>query len=138
MVKYRYALGIFALLFILSTASVMAQEEDGSQYYVKSLVITQVALGSNGYKVTYLNGRGRLHNVYLPLEWFGGSAGKGERIDTWASSAPFMQVYYLDGSFSHVRLFLIPSFDHVTWTAMDSEDDTESNFSSEDIVLDFN
>ncbi len=138
----RKALGLLfaaiAIILVFGAIPLTAQEaeDDGSVYYVKSLVIEQVALGDYGYRVTYRNGRGNLHYAYIPHDWFTVAGGKGEQINTWNQAAPFMQVYYRDGAFSHVRLFLIPTYDHITWTVLSSEDDTEANFSAD--VLDIN
>ncbi len=128
-------------LLIASIAPLSAQNnaDDGtSAYYVRNMVISQVALGDFGYRVTYRNGRGRLHYAYIPHDWFRSAAGKAEQIDTWTKAAPFMQVYYRDGAFSHVRLFLIPTYDHVSWTVLNDEEDTEANFASEELVINYN
>ncbi len=138
MVKHRLIPGIFALVFTLSTTLLVAQEDKGSVYYVKSLVITQVAMGTNGYKVTYQNSRGKLYNTYIPHQWFVGTDRKAERINTLSPSAPYMDVYYRDGAFSHVRLFLISTSDHATWIGIDSDEDLSSNFSAEDLVVNYN
>jgi hypothetical protein len=95
------ASAVFLLVIAAFPLTAQQTNEDGtSVYYVKSLVITQVALGDYGYRVTYLNGRGKLHYAYIPHSWFSAAAGKGEQIETWNHAAPFMQVYYRDGAFS--------------------------------------
>lgn len=141
MYRKQLILLAFCVLLVAGVATISAQEAGAngrSTYFVKSLVITQVAMGDNGYRVTYRNGAGQLHYAYIPHDWFSETAGRGEQIRTWNKAAPYMDVYYQDGQFSHVRLFLIPTFDHVSWTVLSDQDDTEANFSSEELVINYN
>lgn len=129
------------LLLLVTSIPLAAQtvpQSDMSDYYVTSLVISQIAIGDYGYKVTYLNGRGKLHTAFIPHSWFQKAAGMGELIETWDSAAPFMQVYYKNGVFDHVRLFVIPTYNNVTWTVLTDDEDVESNFQAQDLVIDYN
>lgn len=141
MVNLGKTLGVAAFFLILITFPLTSQEvsaENSSVYYVKSLVINQIAIGDYGYRVTYLNGRGKLHDAYLPHEWFSAAAGKGEQIETWSKSAPYMEVFYEDGAFSHVRVFVIPTYDHISWTVLRDDDDVEANFAAETLEINYN
>lgn len=141
MVNLRKALGVAVFFLILATFPLTSQEvpeENSSVYYVKSLVINQIAIGDYGYRVTYLNGRGRLHDAYLPHEWFSAAAGQGEQIETWSKSAPYMEVYYENGAFSHVRIFVIPTYDHISWTVLRDDEDTEQNFAVDTLEINYN
>jgi hypothetical protein len=54
--------------------------------------------------------------TYLPMEWFTASAGKGEVVNLpQGPSWPSLSVYYKDGEFSYVKLYVHRSPSHQTW-----------------------
>jgi hypothetical protein len=112
---------VFSALFAAGLA-VFAQDnnnqnEEGKQgeIYYKNISLERIFPYRTGYVVQYRRGF-RLVNAYLPMEWFSNSAGKGEVIALpQGPSWPSMSVYYRDGEFSHVRLYVHRSPSHKTW-----------------------
>jgi hypothetical protein len=78
--------------------------------------------------------------AYIPMEWFVDSAGRGEIITlpkgkTW----PSMSVYYKEGEFSHVRLYVHRSPAHQTWGIIPQNVNIDSRFEDvETLDLKFN
>jgi hypothetical protein len=109
------ALVCFTLIGILPLAAQDNSGDDTDFYYV-SVHIEKVYPYRKGYAVSYRQGVNRLATVYLPEEWFHGTAAKGDLIylpsgQDW----PHLTVYYNNGEFSHVRLYLRKDRGHTTW-----------------------
>ena len=132
----KLALVLAALLF-LSGMSVSAQEAESS-YYSRTLYVLRVAPHNLGYRVVYQTEQGTPFATYLPIEWFSNAAGKAAIIYEWDDSAPYMMVYWKDGEFSHLRLFVPPTFDDPAWSVIPPSVDAESEFNVETLRLHFN
>ena len=92
------------------------QRESDSEYYYKNVSLEKVYPYRNGYVVMYRRGINGMEKAYLPMAWFTSSAGKGEIITLPAGKAwPSLSVYYKNGEFSHVRLYIHHSASHQTW-----------------------
>ena len=113
---------IFTVLFCLIFSAVtplFAQRispEKESEFYYVNVAVERIFPYRSGYVVLYRVGANRMARVYLPYEWFSEAAGRGEvvtlpRGNNW----PSMSVFYRDGEFSHVRLFIHWWKGHPTW-----------------------
>jgi len=103
--------------------------------YPVRLDVTRVYIHSQGYKVVYRKGESSFAEVFIPSTWFvpGGKAvlvrGKGPQY-------PYMFAYYKeDGSFSHLKLFVMQSFKDPSWGII--EGDPGDKFKVETIKLEF-
>ncbi|MDR0495283.1 MAG: hypothetical protein LBG95_06630 [Treponema sp.] len=110
---------IFAVFFVVA-AAVFAQnnnpqEKTEGEVYYKNISLEKIYPYRNGYVVQYRQGF-VLARTYLPMEWFISSAGKGEIITLSKGTGwPSLSVFYRDGEFSHVRLYVHHSPSHQTW-----------------------
>jgi hypothetical protein len=87
-----------------------------SEYYYVNVPLDKIYPYRRGYVVQYRKGVTEQARAYLPLEWFHDAAGKGEVIrlkpgTTW----PSLSVYYKNGEFSHVRLYVRREAGHESW-----------------------
>jgi hypothetical protein len=135
----------FAVLTVLLVAGspIFAQTDDrkkhDSEYYYKNVAIEKIYPYRNGYLIQYRRGLNRIEKAYLPLEWFTTSAGRGEIITlpkgkTW----PSLTVYYKNGEFSHVRLYVHHMASHETWGTIPQNVNIDSQFENiEDLRLKF-
>jgi hypothetical protein len=66
--------------------------------------------------VKYRKGGSQMGTTYLQREWFDDAAGRGELIylDSGAKW-PYLSVYYKEGEFSHVRIYLRRNRSHQSW-----------------------
>ncbi|GHU09101.1 hypothetical protein FACS1894151_06220 [Spirochaetia bacterium] len=114
------------ILFGLGIALIMAlpltaQEGNGSAspesaYYYQSVPIEKVYTYRKGYVVQYRKGAFGTARAYLPIEWFSGAGAKGEVIQLKSGSSwPYLTVFYKDGEFDHVRLYVRTERGHESW-----------------------
>ena len=136
---------IFAAVFIAVIAAgspVFAQSippDRESEYYYINITLDKIFPYRAGYVVEY--SRGILHNgrAYLPLEWFSAAASRGEIITLPRGPAwPSMSVYYKEGEFSHVRLYVHRWVSHQTWGTIPQSVNLDGHFDNlEDLALTF-
>ena len=109
---------IFAVIFSAGS-HLFAQtipEDRESEFYYLNISIERIWPYRAGYIVQYRRGFFQHGRAYLPLEWFTSTASKGEIIKLPPGNAwPYMSVYYLNGEFSHVRLYVHRWASHPTW-----------------------
>ena len=105
--------------FFFAVSPIFAQEtQNGNQsniYYV-NISIERIWPHKLGYVVQYRRDSFNTARVYLPLAWFSQAAGKGEILSLPRGEAwPSMTVFYQNGEFSHVRLYVHPWESHQSW-----------------------
>lgn len=138
--KTRQLLIVGSILFLVALA-VSAQTQEQSpgdvQIQVVSVYVQQVYPHPQGYKVIYTRSDLYPGEVYLPGRWFRVAGSKGEIIYTDHPSAPYMDVYYENGEFDHVRLFVQRNRSHPTWGDLPGNQDLSEQFSVETLDIDF-
>jgi len=132
---------VFAVLLIMGS-SVFAQDnrkDQQSEYYYKNISLEKIFPYRNGYIVQYRRGIKTIEKAYLPMVWFTNSASKGEIVTLPPGKAwPSMSVYYKDGKFSHVRLYVHHIPNHQTWGVIPQGVDIDSAFENvDDLQLKF-
>jgi hypothetical protein len=122
---------VFAALFFSGIAvfAVENGERSESEYYYVNITLEKVWPYRRGYIVQYRKGIGRIGRLYLPSEWFTDAASKGEIITLpRGQSWPTISVYYKNGEFSHVRLYVHPWASHPSWGNVQRNVNIDSNF----------
>jgi len=125
---------IVALFAVLMAAGspVFAQKEhteNDSDYYYKNISLERIFPYRNGYVVQYRRGINGLERAYLPMAWFTGSATKGEIVTLPPGNVwPSLSIYYKEGEFSHVRLYVHRLSDHPTWGTIPQNVNIDSRF----------
>jgi hypothetical protein len=125
---------IFLALVCLTLIGILplaAQDNSGSDadFYYVSVHIEKVYPYRKGYAVSYRQGVNRLATAYLPEEWFHGTAAKGDLIYLPSGKDwPHLTVYYNNGEFSHVRLYLRRDRGHTTWGNIPLNVDIDDRF----------
>ena len=134
----------FAVFIVLMVAGspVFAQEDKhkhDSEYYYKNVTLERIYPYDFGYVIQYRRGINRMELAYLPLEWFTNPAGKGEIVTLPRGQAwPSLTVYYKNGEFSHIRLYVHPMASHHTWGTVPQNANIKSRFENiEEIRLKF-
>jgi len=122
---------IFAVFLVIGS-SVFAQDnrkEQQSEYYYKNITLEKIYPYRNGYIVQYRRGINTIDKAYLPMAWFTNSAGRGEIITLPQGKAwPSLSIYYKNGQFSHVRLYVHHVSTHQTWGVIPQNVDIDSAF----------
>ena len=130
--KMFVLVAVFVALFTLGTPvfAQRAPEDSVSDYYYLKVHIEMIWPHRGGYVVQYRRGGFRgTGRAYLPLSWFSTAAAKGEIISLPRGNAwPTMAVYYREGEFSHVRLYVHSSPAHQTWGTLPQNADINHFF----------
>lgn len=127
-----------AVLVVIAAGGLAAQDSTNrreSEYFVHTIYLNQVFRHSMGFKVTYTAENLDFEQVYLPASWFRKAAGQGELVETNSRSAPYMDVYYRDGEFSHVRLFVRRNQSHPSWGRLEDEPNAAERFDVDTLEL---
>ncbi len=131
--KYKKAIMIVLVLisfFMLSSAT-------KSPYYTRHVIITRIYPHDMGYKVLYMANDLTNRSVYLPNRIFSESNDGSDIIMGNGKSYPYMQIFWKDGEFSHVKLFLKADFHDLTWGAFNDPNSHDENFKNADLKFDF-
>lgn len=115
-------------LILLFVAGAVFAEASDSPYYVRTVSIAKVYAHENGYKIVYRNSKLQYSSFYVPMEWFGGGATKGEIIYGNAQSYPYFSVFWKDGQFHHIRLYLHSNKLDLSWGDLDPTVDISGKF----------
>ena len=130
---------VAAVMLFVAVGSVLAEE---SKFYARSFNIEKVYFHQKGYNVTYITGKLKYVSTYLPHSWFsqssmkGGVQAKGELAWGNDPSYPYMTVFWRDGKFSHVRLYLKRSLFDVSYGVISPNQDP-ADFDVEEPLLEF-
>jgi hypothetical protein len=120
---------VFLSLVFRMTQSFYAQNRDQeSEYYYVSTPIEKIYMHNSGYMVTYLKGF-QLVRTFIPYEWFTDPTGKADLISLGTGRVwPNLTVYYRNGEFSHVRLYIRRDRGHETWGTVPQSADMDQYF----------
>lgn len=126
-------LAIIALMLLAAFAWA-----DESEYYVKTVPISKVYTHNLGYKILYVKSDMSLGAFYVPFAWFVAPAAKGDLIWGITREYPFFSIFYKNGEFSHIRLYLKKNKDDVTWGGtLKNIPEVREKFNIESLELEF-
>ena len=117
-------------LLIFAAPNLFAQNQNlkESEYYYVTVPIEKIYFYRNGYIVLYQQGW-HLNRTYIPMEWFTNPTGKADMIALGSGSHwPHLTIYYKNGEFSHIRLYVRRSRSHETWGIVPLNVDMDSYF----------
>jgi len=111
---------VFALVILTAVMPVFAQNNsnnnESSHLYYVNVRIEKIYPSGDGYVVQYLKSNSQFATIGIPMNWFYDAGSKAELLLlppglNW----PTMSVFYNNGEFSHVRLYVHQSKGHSTW-----------------------
>lgn len=105
--------------------------ENEANLFVATVFVNRVLTHRLGYKVLYQRQDLSLGEAYLPSSWFRSAAGKAELISTISTSAPYMEIYYRDGEFAYVRLYVRRDRTHISWGSLTPQEANAEDFNQE-------
>ena len=132
---------MFALIIITLAIPVFAQYNSGSggdMYYI-NVPVEKVYLSYEGYLIQYRSGANTLSTIGIPYSWFTDAAGYAELFKTPPGKDwPSMSVFYNNGEFSHVRLYVHRWRAHISWSVVPMGVDVSGHFKDpETFILEF-
>lgn len=117
------------LLLVVLVAGLVAATAAESDLYVRTLYIEKVFQHELGYKIEYRRTSSiYLAEAYFPIEWFSGAAAQAQVIYTEDASVPYVNIYWEGTEFSHLRLYVHPNFNHLSWGTLRNEENLEEKF----------
>lgn len=125
---------LVCLLLLSVVFGLVAAESD---MYVHSARILKVYNHSLGFRVVYAKESLDLGVLYIPLSWFQGNDSKAEVAYGNAPSYPYLSVFWENGEFHHIRLYLQRNRNHETWDDMESTPELNARFDVETLEIDF-
>ncbi|MEW5816178.1 MAG: hypothetical protein AB1798_12385 [Spirochaetota bacterium] len=126
---------ILSLILFLFLAVVLMAEE--STMFVKTLPITKVYLMKKGYRVVYIKSDMNLGVIHVPMAWFQNAGGKAEAVWGTDTSYPYFSIFYKEGKFDHIRLYLHRDRKHSSWGMMNPTPETDKGFETDTLGLEF-
>lgn len=133
----RRIIGVTAALLFLSGAVALQAQSEDEQIFVKTVPIVKIYAHPFGYKVLYLKSDLELGECYLPLEWFFKAGGKGDIVWGYDSDYPYFSVFWKNGKFDHIRLYLLEYMGSETWGRLSGGEELRPKFRIDTLELEF-
>ncbi|MCL2802056.1 MAG: hypothetical protein FWD28_09895 [Treponema sp.] len=123
---------VLILLALITPVFAQSNSENQDRMYYINVPVERIFPTSTGYIIQYRSST-ILSTVGIPNEWFSDSAGSAEiiRLPTGADW-PTMSVFYRNGEFSHVRLYVHRVKSHWTWGSIPQGTDVSRFFTDRD------
>jgi hypothetical protein len=126
---------IACVLLLMLALAAFGQEEP--QVYVKSVPILKIFSHSLGYKVLYMKSNMKVAEIYLPHTWFAKSGGKAEMVFGKDPSYPYFSVFYLNGKFDFIRLYVIDDVKDLSWGILKKTEATNAAFGGDTLAIEY-
>jgi hypothetical protein len=137
---------IIVMVFLAMISPVFAQQQQsmrGKHYtsdrpipgnvYVYNVPIVKIFPSSEGYIVQYRRTVFDVGTIGIPNEWFIDAGGRAELMKLPpGTNWPSISVFYIDGEFSHIRLYVHRSKAHTTWGSVPMGADVSRYFENSD------
>jgi hypothetical protein len=134
---YQKALTILILVLTM----VMLTSATKSPYFSRSVIITKVYPHKLGYKVIYMANDMKNRSVYLPSNLFetqkDETTVKSRLFQGYNKAYPYMTIFWKDGEFSHIKLYLKTNYSDISWGAFNDPDAHDENFTNAELKFDF-
>ena len=105
---------------------------------VKTVPIARVYPHALGYRILYFTSRMEYREMYVPLTWFSFS-GTNKANVVWGNTDefPYLAIYYVDGKFDRILLYLHSNMHDVTWGSLPPGIDLARQFDVQEPPRDF-
>ena len=106
--------------------------------YYKSLPLLKVWMHRLGYMVQFWNSKSQVSEIFIPLTWFNqGPNSKAEIIYGNEPGYPRLVIFWVDGKFDHVNLYVLNNYESRTWGILSQAEDFTSQFDVQEVPKDF-
>ena len=90
-----------------------------------------------GYKIVFLKSDYTMGTFYVPCQWFNEAGGRGEIVWGDDPAYPSFTVFYVDGTFSHIRLYVFSNIQHTSWGMLKADASVEKSFDIDSLEIDY-
>jgi len=135
----RRILFLTLLIFVVLAGFIYAEQ---SNYYFKSVPVSKVYMHDLGYRIVYQKSDLNFAVFYVPEKWFDTpgnrtEAPKAELIMANNKAYPYFSVFWENGEFSHIRLYLHRNVNHLSYGDLNNPDNFDDKFDVESLALEF-
>jgi hypothetical protein len=126
---------IIVLILMALVLPVFAQNDSGAdaQMYYINVPVEKVYLSHEGYVIQYRKGVNQIATTGIPYEWFTNAAGKAEVLFLPSGRGwPSISVFYREGEFSYLKLYVHRWKNHPTWSIVPQGADMSKHFKEPD------
>jgi len=129
---------LLLVLIIGAVISPLFAQDNKSKYnesemYYKNVTVEKIYPSPKGYIIQYRRGENRIGTVGIPNEWFTDAGGKAEMLKMPpGTNWPSMTIFYKDGNFHHIRLYVHHVKGHSTYGNLPQTADVSKYFSDSD------
>ena len=120
---------------LLLTLAFLAFGQEQPQVYVKSVPILKILSHPEGYKVIYMRSDMQADVFYIPHRWLSKTGGKAEMVFGRDPSFPYFSVFYRDGKFDFIRLYVISDVKDVTWGILRKTEASNAAFGGDTLEI---
>jgi hypothetical protein len=124
------------VLLMLGVAAAFGQEQE-TQIYVKSVPILKILSSSEGYKVLYMKSDMQVGEFYIPHSWLGKAGGKAEIVFGRDPTYPYFSVFYRDGKFDFIRLYVVDDVKDLTWGILKKSEQELARFKVDTLQIEY-
>ena len=122
-----------------STAGTQPANTYPKDAYYKTVPIEKIWMHPLGYIVQYWTSKSQVATAYVPFTWF--NQGINSKADilygSGPGSEPRMVIYWVDGKFDHMRLFVSDNPNDASWGVASQASAPDSKFDVQGPPLDF-
>lgn len=110
-------------------------QKNSSEYYYVNVSLEKVYPTGPGYVIQYRKGMNETATIGIPNEWFTDAGGKAELITLPpGKNWPTLTIFYKNGEFSHIRLYVHHYKGHRTWGNAPVGADVSRYFKDQDSI----
>jgi hypothetical protein len=132
----KRAVRLLLLVPFVLGAAVFGQEQE-AKIYVKTVPILKILSSSEGYKVLYLKSDMQVGEIYLPHPWFSKAGGKAEIVFGRDPTYPYFSVFYRDGKFDFIRLYVVDDVKDLTWGILKKTEEELNRFKVDTLQIEY-
>jgi hypothetical protein len=126
------------ILLVMACSVAFAQQRAERQVYSKTVAIAKVYPHLLGYRILYFKSDLTYGEMYVPSSWFKfDGAGRGAVVWGNTGEFPYFTIYYADGAFDRIVLYLHENMKHLSWGSLPPGIDLATQFNVQEPPRDF-
>ncbi len=97
---------IIILVLVTTTTFALFADTKTSDLYYQTLRIAKIYPMREGYRVIYITPVGTMHDLYVPMSWFGTGTSKAILIAGNNPTYPYLSIYWKNDQFDYIKLYV--------------------------------
>jgi hypothetical protein len=136
--KKAFMAAAVAVLLLAGTPLFAQSQGYATTAYYKAVPILKIWMHPLGYLVQFYSSKLKVQQIYVPFTWFNQGVNSKAQIVYGSDNAyPYVSIYWVDGKFDHLTLYVRSDYTSSTWGVLEAATDRSSQFNVQDVPLDF-